>query len=105
MRFYPTLEETLAKRFTDNDEVRDISEHGIDGGFTDFIYTYELNRIFDEFEYELEEKLYDVYGESWLMTVAQQHTVTDVQSLKTFMVWFAAEDFCQRKNELLMEAA
>ena len=106
MEFYPTLEETLAKRFTDMDEVRDISEHGIMGGYPEFTYTYDLDRFFDEFEYEIEDKLYDIYGETWLQWVVNNtaYPLTDTQSLRNYLVWFVVEDFCQRKAELVTAA-
>ena len=69
MKFYPTLEETLARRFDDNDEVIDITNHGITGGFNGFIYTYEINEFFDEFENEIEDFFYNIYGSDWMKEI------------------------------------
>ena len=104
MKFYPTLQETLAKRFTDMDEVNDIVNHGIAGGFNGFIYTYELNEFFNEFENELESFFWDIYGSDWLKEVTSMVEPSSMDELKCFMVWSAAEEFCSRKLDL-MEAA
>ena len=48
MDFKHTLNETLEARFTDVDEMNDIVNHGIKGGFHGFIYTYEINEFFNE---------------------------------------------------------
>ena len=65
MKFYPTLDETLAKRFEPHtedglSEVRDISNHGIDAGFSGFLYYHETTSFFNEFEFEIEERLDDM---------------------------------------------
>ena len=105
MKFYPTLQETLAKRFTELDECKDIVDHGIDGGFNGFIYTYELNEFFNEFESEIEDYFYDIYGASWLAELTAQREYGSLDELRTYMVWSVATDFCCRKVELMMEAA
>ena len=105
MKFYPTLEQTLACRFTDNDEVSDIANYGIDGGFSDFTYTYDLNNFFNEFENEIEDYFYNMFGDDWMNEITQFKTFTTMDDLRTFMVWAVAEDFCQRKNDLMEDAA
>ena len=105
MKFYPTLQETLAKRFTELDECQDIVNHGIDGGFNGFIYTYELNEFFTEFESEIEDHFYDIYGDEWLSHVASYTTARTMDELRTHMVWTVATDFCLRKVDLMEAAA
>ena len=50
MEFKHTLEETLEARFTDRGEMEDIMNHGIQSGFNGFLYTYEIEAFFNEFE-------------------------------------------------------
>ena len=62
MDFKFTLQETLENRFDDPDEIRDISNHGITGGFSGFIYNYEIDNFYNEFEREIEDMLIDDLG-------------------------------------------
>ena len=62
MKFYSTLNETLEKRFTDMDEVSDVATHGINSGYSGFLYNYEINEFFNEFETEIENYLEDIFG-------------------------------------------
>ena len=97
MKFYPTLEQTLAQRFTDLDEVCDVSTHGITGGFNGFIYSTELAEFFNEFESEIEDKI-DELGYT-LADLVDPESWT-FQQLKEQCVWIVAEEFCHRKAEL-----
>ena len=101
MKFYPTLQETLAKRFTDMDEVSDVTNHGIAGGFGGFIYTYEINQFFDEFENEIESFFWDIYGSDWMKEITSFKEFSSMDELKCFMVWSVAEEFCSRKYDLV----
>ena len=62
LKFYPTLEETLARRFDDIDECRDIMNHGADTGVSGFIYTYEINEFYNEFLGVSSHELYHVWN-------------------------------------------
>ena len=100
MKFYPTLAETLARRFEDMDEVRDISNHGIQGGFNGFLYNYEINEFFNEFESEIEDYLDDL-GYTFSDLVKDE---VSFQGIRNKCVWIVVEAFCHHKVDLLDEA-
>ena len=95
MKFYPTLQETLARRFEDMDEVRDISNHGINCGYSGFLYTYEINAFFDEFESEIEEYMFDMVGDGWLVDIANKSS--NMQDMINTVVWIVVESWCHNK--------
>ena len=105
MKFYPTLEETLARRFDDNDEVESIVNNGIMGGFNGFIYTYEINEFFNEFENEIEDFFYNIYGDDWMKEITSYKSFSSMDEMKAFMVWSVAEEFCSRKYDLMEAVA
>ena len=98
MKFYPTLQETLARRFDDMDEVRDISNHGINCGYSGFIYTYEINEFYNEFESEIEDYVIDELGYTFSQL---SEGVTSFQDIKNKCVWIVAESFCHHKVDLV----
>jgi len=102
MKFYPTLQETLARRFDDMDEVRDISNHGMDCGWSGFIYNYELNKFFDEFESEIEDYMFDMVGDGWLVDIANKSS--NMQDMINTVVWIVVESWCHNKVDLIDEA-
>ena len=102
MKFYPTLQETLARRFEDMDEVRDISNHGINCGYSGFIYYYELNQFFNEFESEIEDYMFDMVGDGWLVDIANKSS--NMQDMINTVVWIVAESWCHNKVDLIDEA-
>ena len=100
MKFYPTLQETLARRFDDISECQDIVNHGINSGFNGFIYNYEINEFFNEFESEIEDMIEDCG-----LSVSEFASSCDTfQELRIKGVWFVVEEFCHRKVDLI-EAA
>ena len=107
MKFYPTLDETLSKRFEPGtedglSEIRDISNHGIDGGFSGFIYHYEINEFFNEFESEIEDRLEDM-GFS-VADLCDNKSIT-FQELRTKCVWAVVESWCHNVVETMDELA
>ena len=102
MKFYPTLQETLARRFEDMDEVRDISNHGITGGFSGFLYTYEINEFYNAFDSEIEDYMYDMLGDGWLVDIANKSS--NMQDMQNTIVWIVAESWCHNKVDLIDEA-
>ena len=106
MEFYSSLQETLEKRFDDKDEVRDVSNHGISSGFSGFLYYNEINAFFDEFESEIEEYMYDMIGDGWLVDIANKSS--NIQDMINTVVWIVAESYCHQKvdemDELIEEA-
>ena len=101
MEFKYSLIETLEARFDDVDEMRDIRSHGIMGGFNGFIYTHEINEFFNEFENEIEDYFWGIYGDDWLETITQNCTSMD--EVRANMVWAVAEDYCENKLEDMEE--
>ncbi len=54
-----TLKAVLDERFTDIDEVRDITNHGMAAGWGGFIYSSELYDFFEKYEDEIDDYLYE----------------------------------------------
>ena len=106
MDFKYNLNETLKYRFRDaRDEVIDIYNHGIQGGFHGFIYTWELNEFYREFESELEDYYYDMFGNEWLAHCIDNCTSMD--EVRARMVWGYVEMWCADRveDEELLEVA
>ena len=101
MKFYPTLQETLARRFDDMDEVRDISNHGINCGYDGFLYTYEIDAFYNEFEREIEDMLIDELGYTYEQLASDANSFQDIRNK---CVWIVAESFCHHKVDLVEEA-
>ena len=102
MEFKYTLQETLEARFEGEDgksEMIDIYNHGITGGFHGFIYTYEIEKFFDEFENEIEDYFYDTLGSSWLNDCVTGGNIQDISELKTYLVYSFVELWVSAKVE------
>ena len=102
MEFMATLLLTLANRFNDPDEIRDVSNHGISGGFSGFLYTYEINAFYNEFEDEIVEYMYDMMGDGWLVEIANKSS--NMQDMQNTIVWIVAESYCHQKVDEMDEA-
>ncbi len=101
MKFEPTLEDTLISRFEGEfSEMEDIVTHGISGGYHGFIYTYEVNSFFDEFENELEDYFYDVFGDTWLQETGCS-TKSSFSEMKCHLVYMYVEMWCETKLDEL----
>ena len=101
MDFKHTLNETLEARFDDVEEMNDIVNHGIQSGFHGFIYTYEINEFFNEFENEIEDYYYEIFGDSWLKEsgAADKNNMNEVRA---HLVWGLAEMHCADKLDQLL---
>ncbi len=102
MEFYSTLQETLERRFEDMDEVRDITNHGISAGFSGFIYYNEINAFFNEFESEIEDYMFDMVGDGWLVDIATNSR--NMQDMINTVVWVVVESWCSTTVNLIDEA-
>ena len=107
MKFYPTLDETLTKRFEPHTEdglaeIRDISNHGIDAGFSNFIYHYEINEFFNEFESEIEDQLEEM---GFTISMMCKNNPMSFQELRTKSVWIVVESWCHNVVETMDELA
>ena len=90
--FRPTLEATLDARFSDPeypDELKDICIHGMDAGFSGFIYSSELYDFFERYEDEIEDLLEDA-GISLSQLVERDETWT-LQQIREKATWTAVE--------------
>ncbi len=97
MDYYSTLLETLENRFEDIDEVRDISNHGITGGFSGFIYSTELAEFFDRYEDDIAEHLEDM-GIT-VSDLVEDETCWTFQEMKERSVWIVVESWCHLKAD------
>ena len=95
MDFKYSLNETLEARFDELDEVMDISTHGANTGVSGFTYTWEINEFFNEFEDEIENYYYEIFGDSWLNELS--HSITSLDELRAKMVWGLVEMWCSQK--------
>ena len=103
MDFKSTLEETLVERFEgETDEMMDIVNHGISGGFHDFIYTHEINEFFNEFEDDIENFFFNIFGDEWIKETGAADKVT-FSEMKCYLVYSLVEMWCNDKLEELEE--
>ena len=98
MKFYPTLTETLARRFDDMDEVRDISKYGANTGVSDFTYTYDIDQFYNQFEREIEVELIDELGFTY---EELSKGINSFAELRSKCVWVVVEMFCHNKVDLI----
>ena len=84
----------LGREFT-IDELEDIANHGCSGGVGGFIYTSELNEIFDRNEDEIMDYLDEFYsgseGCSAVEGISKRDDVEDMDSFRTMAVWLFVE--------------
>ena len=78
------------------DELVDICNHGMQSGVGGFIYTYELNELFEDNEEEilnyLDEEASNIYGDkTGFEMVAENKQVVNLDSFRTFAVWMYVE--------------
>jgi hypothetical protein len=86
------LQQALSERFTDQDEIKDVAQHGCIGGVSGFIYNQEIREFFFQFEDEIQELLADFDYSIKDMITAPGDTIN---TLITTMVWMAVEIYCQ----------
>ena len=108
MDFKYSLNETLEARFDTKTEdgigeMEDICRHGINGGYHGFVYTYEINQFFHEFENEIENYFYDIFGDTWLKDSGAADK-SSFDEVRTYLVWSVVEMWCNDKLEDLEEA-
>ena len=92
----------LDKRFDDDiEEIRDVANHGCEGGVSGFIYYHETRNFFNEYEEEIEQELSDQFGDDWMEEIVKHKDVTDTMQFKNQCVWIVVETYCQCKLEEL----
>ena len=98
------LHDALSARFTDLDEIKDVANHGCQGGVSGFIYYSENEQFFDEHE----DEIYDYLNDCGYSMKDFVHSGSTIASLKNDMVWCVVEMWCQAQhmgNELAAAAA
>ena len=95
---YATLQQALDARFTDMDEIRDISNHGMAGGFSGFIYSSELAEFYDTYEDEIEDVIYNL--ELTPNEIVSDPEAWSMQELKEKSVWIAVECYCHSRMDI-----
>ena len=84
----------LDERFEDITEVKDVADHGCEGGVSGFIYYSETSKFFDEYQEEIEEELNEIYGDDYLKQILNTNSIDSVRTLKNNMVWQAVSSYC-----------
>ena len=87
----------LDERFDDITEVKDVANHGCEGGVSGFIYYSETSKFFDEYQEEIEEELNEIYGDDYLKQILNTNSIETVRQLKNNMVWQAVSSYCTDK--------
>ena len=100
--------EALENRFDDIDEVKDITRHGMSGGFSGFIYSSELYEFYDKYEDDIEEYLYEMDIKPHELVDTEEFY--SIQELKEKSIWccvelWANDKVCTLDNELSEEYA
>ena len=89
------LHNALTARFTDDSEIRDIANHGCQGGVNSFIWNYEVCEFFDQYE----EEIYDYLNDCDLsMKDFVKDSGATITTLKVDMVWAMVELWCQAQS-------
>ena len=96
---FPTMQERLKaaldERFDDIEECKDIQEHGCAScAPSGFIYYYETRKFFNEYEEELEDYFYEIFGADWMQQFVADKTVSDTRTFKNYCVWLMIELYC-----------
>ena len=98
---YPRLFAALDERFEDNDEVVSITEHGMSGGVSGFIYHSEIRKFYFEYENEIDSFNDDMQGSEWM----HGWTFNNVQDVIQHCVWMCVESYCLIRFDEIEEAA
>ena len=96
------LTKALDKRFDDLEEIKDVARYGCAAGVSGFIYYNETREFFNEYEEEIEQELYDIYGDDWLREIACLPSIVDTITFKNHCVWVIVETYCLYKSEVVI---
>ena len=88
------LIDALDARFDDIEEVKDIANHGMSGGFSGFIYYGDIRRFFFEHEDDIESYIEDNYGYSDFINNQLPYSVNN---LINNSVWLVVEIYAATK--------
>ena len=87
----------LDERFDDIEEIKEVADHGCEGGVSGFIYYSETRKFFDEYQEEIEQELEELYGDDYLKQILNTSSIQDVTQLKNYMVWSVVSMYCTDK--------
>ena len=80
------------------EELKDIANHGCEGGFTGLIYYHETSLLYDTYQKEIWEMLCEdaeSFGDgnvlSFITSLNGSKNVSDEMTFKNLLVWYAAE--------------
>jgi hypothetical protein len=90
------LNDALAARFTDADEIQDVAKYGCSGGVSGFIYNKEVREFFNEYEDDIENEIADLGYDIKDLVDTETDSVMD---LINKMVWIVVENYCQQQAE------
>ena len=91
------LTDALDERFTELDEIKDVANHGCEGGVSGFIFYNETRKFFFEHEEEIEEQMYELYfGDNYIKDITDDDSCTVTQLINK-IVWIIVENYCQSK--------
>ena len=89
------LKAALDEHFDDIELCKDIQEHGCAScAPAGFIYYYETRKFFNEYEEELEDYFYEIFGDDWMEQFVSSKNVTDTATFKNYCVWLMIELYC-----------
>lgn len=96
-KIYKTFDQWAKKTFT-KDELKDIANHGADGGFHSITYTSECVNLHDLYQKELWNMLYEDsqdYGydniPAFMSTWIRKDMLNDLDQMKNMIIWYAVE--------------
>ena len=97
------MHDALTARFTDADEIKDVSTYGCEGGVSGFIYYSETSKFFDEYE----DEIYNYLNDRGFSMKDFAKDGSTISTLKNDLVWCVVECWCLAQdmaNELEREA-
>jgi len=90
---------SMMLREYEEDQLKDMITHGVDGGFHGLIYYSETVELFEKYRDDIFEKLSDMTEEmgysniyELLATFNKDHTPWDYSQFANQLVWFMAEE-------------
>lgn len=98
-----TFKEWMLNQF-DQNELKDIANYGVDGGFSGLIYTAECVDLHDAYEKELWDELYEDAKEfghdnvpAFMATWRRKDMLNNLDQMKNMIVWYFAEKIANQE--------
>lgn len=90
------LNDALAARFTDADEIQDVARYGCDTGVSGFIYSKEVSEFFKEHETAIQIFLAD---RDYCLADFCKDRGSTIATIINRMVWAVVEIYCQEQAD------